>query len=103
MASTIEVTGPTAGTVTVRAQGAPPAETLAAALAAAARGTALLLVDLTRVDHFTTEAVEVLLPHVNAPGYRVRVFASAAVRGKLARLGLTDVVTPKARSLTEPA
>lgn len=92
MASTIEITGPTAGTVTIRAEGAPPADTFSAALTAAARGTALLLVDLTRVDYLTTEAVAALLPHLHAPGYRVRVFASAVVEGKLGRLGLTGIL-----------
>lgn len=98
MGSTIEVSGPTAGTVTVRAEGAPAAETFAGALAAAARGSSLVLVDLTRVDYFTTEAVAVLLPHLDAPGYRTLVFASPAVEGKLSRLGLSGVISAGTRS-----
>jgi hypothetical protein len=91
---TIEVSGPAGGTVTVRAKGAPSAESLSAALATALHGSSAVLVDLTGVGHFTTEAVAALLPHLQEPGHRVIVTASAVVEGKLARLGLAGIVAP---------
>jgi hypothetical protein len=97
---TIEVSGPAGGTATVRAQGAPSAESLAVALATARSGSSAVLVDLTGVGHFTTEAVAALLPHLREPGNRVIVTASAVVEGKLARLGLAGVVTPATRPST---
>ncbi|WIY00623.1 hypothetical protein QRX60_42295 [Amycolatopsis mongoliensis] len=97
---TIEVSGSAGGTVIVRAQGAPSAEGLAAALATAAGDAGTVLVDLTGVDHFTTEAVAALIPHLQGAGCRVTVTASAAVEGKLARLGLAGIVTPATKSVT---
>ncbi|SEF23683.1 hypothetical protein SAMN05421837_102351 [Amycolatopsis pretoriensis] len=92
--STIEVTGPADGTATVRAQGAPEAADLAAALAGATTGASTVLLDLTGVDHFTTEAVAVLIPQLKGAGCRVIVAASAAVEGKFTRLGLGGLVAP---------
>ncbi|WP_329048436.1 hypothetical protein OG738_38535 [Amycolatopsis sp. NBC_01488] len=97
---TIEVSGPAGGTVTVCAHGAPAAEDFAAALTTAAGEASTVLVDLSRVDHFTTEAVAALIPHLQGAGCRVIVTASAAVEGKLARLGLAGIVTPATKSVT---
>ncbi|SFW79411.1 anti-sigma factor antagonist [Amycolatopsis australiensis] len=97
----VEVTDPEAGTMTVRAQGAPAEDDFAAALAAAAAaGVPAVLVDLTGVDHFTTEAVAVLLPHLRDRDYRVIVSPSPAVAGKLARLGLAEIVAPATQSVS---
>lgn len=90
----VEVSGPVDGTVTVRAQGAPEATDLAAALAGATGSAATVLLDLTGVDHFTTEAVAALIPHLQDAGCRVIVTASAAVEAKLSRLGLAGIVAP---------
>ncbi|MFJ7213305.1 hypothetical protein [Amycolatopsis sp. NPDC098790] len=98
--STIEVTGPADGTVTVRAQGAPEAAHLAAALAGATGSAPTVLLDLTAVDHFTTEAVAALIPHLQGAGCRVIVTASAAVEGKFTRLGLGGLVAPSTESRT---
>lgn len=102
--STIEVSGPADGTASVRAQGAPEAADLAAALAGAATGASAVLLDLTGVDHFTTEAVAVLIPHLKGAGCRVIVTASAAVEGKFTRLGLGGLVAPSTefRTRIEP-
>ncbi|MEV6638857.1 hypothetical protein [Amycolatopsis sp. NPDC051371] len=97
---TIEVSGSAGETVIVRAQGAPPADGLAAALATATAGAPTVLVDLSGVDHFTTEAVAALIPYLQGAGPRVIVTASAAVEGKLARLGLAGIVAPAAKSVT---
>jgi hypothetical protein len=94
----IEVGDPVDGTVTVRAHGAPDAADLAVALAGATRGAATVLLDLTGVDHFTTEAVAAIIPHLRRPGGRLIVTASAAVEGKLARLGLGGLVAPSTES-----
>jgi hypothetical protein len=91
---TIEVRGSVGETATVRARGAPSAPEFAAALATAAAGASTVLVDLTCVDHFTTEAVAALIPHLQGTGCRVIVTASAAVEEKLARLGLAGLVSP---------
>ncbi len=100
---TIEVSGTAGGTAIVRAQGAPPADDFAAALATAAGGAPSVLVDLTAVEHFTTEAVAALIPHLRGAGCRVIVAASATVEGKLARLGLAGIVAPATRSATRAA
>ena len=97
---TIEVSGPADGTVTVRAQGAPQATDLAAALTGATGSAPTVLLDLTGVDHFTTEAVAVLIPHLKRAGSRMIVTASAVVEGKLARLGLAGLVAPSTESRT---
>ncbi|MEV7045965.1 hypothetical protein [Amycolatopsis sp. NPDC051061] len=100
---TIEVSGSAGETVIVRAQGAPSAEDFAAALATAAGGAPSVLVDLTGVEHFTTEAVAALIPHLRGAGCRMIVTASATVEGKLARLGLAGIVAPATKSVTRAA
>lgn len=97
---TIEVSGFAGETRIVRAQGAPQAEDLAAALATAVTGAPAVLVDLTGVDHFTTEAVAALMPYLQGADCRVIVTASAAVEGKLARLGLPGILAPATKSVT---
>ncbi|MEU8631991.1 hypothetical protein AB0C38_07480 [Amycolatopsis sp. NPDC048633] len=96
----IEVSGAAGETALVRARGAPSAEGLAAALATATGGAPAVLVDLTAVEHFTTEAVAVLIPHLQRAGCRLIVTASAAVEGKLARLGLAGIVAPATKPVT---
>jgi hypothetical protein len=97
---TIEVSGFADEAVLSRAQGAPSAESLATALATAAGGAPSVLVDLAAVDHFTTEAVAALIPHLQGAGCRVILTASATVEGKLARLGLAGIVAPATKSVT---